>query len=140
GIGLSIAKQLLESGAEVALHHFRHSEDLIELQRRFQQTARKVKVDLSDLQQSKELVLKATAALNGLDVVINNAGICLEADSKSDKWDKVWETTFAINTRAVGIICKEAINHFREQGDGYIVNISSRAAFRGDTAEYMAYA
>ena len=140
GIGYAIGKQLLESGAEVVLQHFRHSEDLIELQRQYPSTARKVKTDLSDLNQSKALVSKAIAALNGLDVLVNNAGVCIPADTKSDKWDAVWEKTMSVNTRAVGVTCKDAINHFVNNGGGHIVNISSRAAFRGDTDSYMAYA
>ena len=37
-------------------------------------------------------------------------------------------------------MCKKAIEHFLENGGGRIINISSRAAFRGDTSDYLAYA
>jgi NAD(P)-dependent dehydrogenase (short-subunit alcohol dehydrogenase family) len=37
-------------------------------------------------------------------------------------------------------MCREAIRHFRKRGGGIIVNIASRAAFRGDTSDYMNYA
>jgi len=46
----------------------------------------------------------------------------------------------AVNTTAVGILSKEFVDHARTQGNGRIVMISSRAAFRGDTPDYMAYA
>jgi NAD(P)-dependent dehydrogenase (short-subunit alcohol dehydrogenase family) len=45
-----------------------------------------------------------------------------------------------VNTNALAIICKEYIEHARMNKNGRIVNISSRAAFRGDTTDYLAYA
>jgi NAD(P)-dependent dehydrogenase (short-subunit alcohol dehydrogenase family) len=45
-----------------------------------------------------------------------------------------------VNLRAVGLLCRAAIRHFGERGGGRIVTIASRAAFRGDTLEYLAYA
>jgi NAD(P)-dependent dehydrogenase (short-subunit alcohol dehydrogenase family) len=41
---------------------------------------------------------------------------------------------------AVADLCRYAILHFKEQGGGTIVNISSRAAFRGDLPDSMHYA
>ena len=38
------------------------------------------------------------------------------------------------------MLCKLAIPIFKRQGGGRIINIASRAAFRGDTDEYLAYA
>jgi NAD(P)-dependent dehydrogenase (short-subunit alcohol dehydrogenase family) len=45
-----------------------------------------------------------------------------------------------INTRASAILIRSAIPHFKQHGGGKIINIASRAAFRGDTEEYLAYA
>ena len=36
-------------------------------------------------------------------------------------------------------LCREAINSFRDQGGGKIINIASRAAFRGEVPEQMPY-
>ncbi len=46
----------------------------------------------------------------------------------------------AINLEAVGLLTKLGIEHFRDQGGGRFVYIGSRAAFRGETEEYLAYA
>jgi len=46
----------------------------------------------------------------------------------------------AVNTTSLGIICKEYVEHAKKEKQGRIINISSRAAFRGDTTDYMAYA
>ncbi len=76
-----------------------------------------------------------------VDVLVNNAGIALSSDLEKDDlaWMADWEKTFAVNTRATGLLCKKAIQHFYQTGGGRIVNISSRAAFRGDTMDYLAY-
>ena len=46
----------------------------------------------------------------------------------------------AVNLTAAAVLCRAAVAHFRERGEGRIVNIASRAAFRGDQPDYLAYA
>ena len=48
--------------------------------------------------------------------------------------------TMNVNLRAAGILSRMAIRHFQSHNGGKIINISSRAAFRGDNAESLAYA
>jgi len=45
-----------------------------------------------------------------------------------------------VNLTAAAILCRAAIRHFLNQGGGRIINIASRAAFRGDTPDHLAYA
>jgi NAD(P)-dependent dehydrogenase (short-subunit alcohol dehydrogenase family) len=45
-----------------------------------------------------------------------------------------------VNLIAAADLCREAIPHFAERGGGIIVNVASRAAFRGDQPELMHYA
>ncbi|MCY7293211.1 MAG: SDR family oxidoreductase [Ferruginibacter sp.] len=61
-------------------------------------------------------------------------------DLPTAEWLQIWEQTFAVNTTAVGILCKEFVEHAKAQQNGRIVNIASRAAFRGDTPDYLGYA
>ena len=49
-------------------------------------------------------------------------------------------TPIQINLRAVDLLCRLAVDHFQQHGGGRIINVASRAAFRGDDPEYMAYA
>jgi NAD(P)-dependent dehydrogenase (short-subunit alcohol dehydrogenase family) len=57
------------------------------------------------------------------------------------EWTDDWLKTMDVNVNAVGLLCKRSIVQFQKQEDGgRIVNIPSRAAFRGDTADYLAYA
>ena len=46
-----------------------------------------------------------------------------------------------VNLHSPAILCKKAVQHFiQKKASGRIINISSRAAYRGETADYLAYA
>ncbi len=75
-----------------------------------------------------------------LDVLINNAGIFLMSPLESDNWTNDWNKTLNTNLRSAGLLSRLAILHFQKIKGGRIINISSRAAFRGDDPEHLAYA
>jgi NAD(P)-dependent dehydrogenase (short-subunit alcohol dehydrogenase family) len=77
-----------------------------------------------------------------IDVVILNAGVFLSHSSRSDPkyWLAVWKKTMAINLDSVGLLTKLGLDHFLKVGEGRFVYIGSRAVFRGETEEYLAYA
>lgn len=77
------------------------------------------------------------------EVLINNAGVFADADFgvSDEEWLSNFDQTIQVNLRSVGLLCKWAINAWKERGiEGRIINISSRAAQRGDTQEYANYA
>ncbi|WP_069131700.1 SDR family NAD(P)-dependent oxidoreductase [Rhodohalobacter halophilus] len=103
-----------------------------------------VQVDLGDFEQI-ESKLKPLFFANKYfpDVLINNAGIFQDADFKvSDTdWLAVWDRTMNVNLRSSALLTKWFINaHSENKSEGIVINISSRAAYRGDTQEYAAYA
>src|SRR3989338_4363057 len=63
---------------------------------------------------------------NGIDVLINNAGIGYFEEIvnlDTEKFDDVMNT----NLRAVFLVCKHSLKNMYEKGRGHIVNISSLA-------------
>ncbi|MDQ8755949.1 SDR family oxidoreductase [Sphingosinicella sp. LHD-64] len=103
-----------------------------------------IAADLADPAAPAALWREAVAALDGrVDVLVNNAGIFEAAPialSDAD-WAKSWDRTMRVNLTAAGGLCRLAVNHFRERGGGgRIVNISSRAGYRGDSPDHWAYA
>ena len=77
-----------------------------------------------------------------IDVLVNNAGI-FEAnpiEQADEAWATAWERTMRINLTASAELCRLAVLHFREKGGGRIVNVASRAAYRGDSPQHWHYA
>lgn len=77
-----------------------------------------------------------------IDVLVNNAGV-FEAgpiEGDHDAWLGVWERTMTVNLTASAELCRLAVLHFREHGGGRIVNVASRAAYRGDSPHHWHYA
>jgi NAD(P)-dependent dehydrogenase (short-subunit alcohol dehydrogenase family) len=142
GIGKALARQFAASGAAVAVHYHRNRDAAEALAVALGHGARVFEADLGDTAACERLFEDVVAAYGRLDVLVNNAGIALKIplSSNTPVWDQGWEATLAVNLRAVALLCRLAIRHFQEQGGGRIINVASRAAFRGDRAEYMAYA
>lgn len=99
--------------------------------------------DLADPATPARLWATALDRLQGrVDVLVNNAGV-FEAnpiDLDDADWSAGWARTMQINLTASAELCRLAILHFQKQGGGRIVNIASRAAYRGDSPAHWHYA
>jgi 3-oxoacyl-[acyl-carrier protein] reductase len=142
GIGKAIAEQLLKSGAKVAAHYNASAIQLDGLTENQLKNLSTFKADLSNADEAAALFDEVAESLGHVDVIVNNAGLALKSEVNGSMSDFIskWQTTMAVNLQAVGILCKQAIMHFSGRKSGIIINISSRAAFRGDTSIYLAYA
>ena len=99
--------------------------------------------DLSDPDATSALWWDAMNRLDGrIDVLINNAGIFEDApiEEPDDAWRAAWERTMRINLTAAAELSRLAVLHFHQKGGGRIVNVASRAAYRGDSAAHWHYA
>src|SRR5262252_476406 len=132
GIGAAAYNLLKSTGQNVAGHSTRGSEELIP-------------GDLADASAPRRIWEAALGRLGGrIDVLVNNAGIYESVSdfADEDEWHAQWQRTMTINLQASADLCRLAVNHFRErEGDvGRIVNIASRAAYRGDSPNHWHYA
>ncbi len=144
GVGLAAARLFAAQGAELVLHANR-SVALAE------QTARDigpralgvVAADLALPGEGDWLFAEADALAEGrLDVVVNNAGIYRAspmAGAAAD-WHASWAEVLQVNLLAVADICRAAVAAFAGRGGGCLINIASRAGYRGDDGEHTAYA
>lgn len=142
GIGAVTVQTLADAGADVILHYGR-------TQPAAQAIAENIGRDRCYLLQADLAVANASFALwqaaiawkGQIDVLVNNAGIIQAAGVDDDEiWADAWQQTLQVNLIAVADLCREAIRHFRDRAGGTIINVASRAAFRGDAPEYMHYA
>lgn len=135
GIGQAIAVRFAEYGANVAINYLRQPEEASDTEdqvlacvtRVRQEGVRDVLVrgDVSEEDDVVALVGLAVSQLDGLDVLINNAGIQISRPSEelsSADFDKV----LAVNLRGAFLCAREAIRHFLDaQRPGVIINVSS---------------
>ena len=142
GIGRAIAKQLSDSGAEIIIHCNNNVAEAEKLKLELVNPAFIESCDLSNVDQVVGFIPKLVEKYGPISGLVNNAGISRSApDSLStQEWVKIWQETIQVNTTALGILCKEFVDQALINQNGRIVNISSRAAFRGDTTDYIAYA
>ena len=85
----------------------------------------------------------AAQADGGIDVLVNNAGLFdpVPLGTSEESWSEGWARGLAINLQAPADLCRLAVAHWRKRGTGgRIVNVASRAAYRGDGIDYGHYA
>lgn len=143
GIGRSIVNFLLENKAKVAIHYNRNGAHIEDIIQKYPDKAIPFQYDFEQLDRIPSFMDIVVQKMGHIDVLVNNAGIALSSDisGPDDEWINAWKKTMDINLNAVGFLCKKAIQHFLERNSGgKIINISSRAAFRGDREDYMDYA
>jgi 3-oxoacyl-[acyl-carrier protein] reductase len=142
GIGSAIARTAASAGANVVVHDVT-SASLEPLVAELGSRARAVPADLRDAVATDGLWRDAYAVHGRIDVLVNNAGIFPEAplDGTLEDWLAVWQRSLAVNLLAPAILSRAAILAAPGQRDGVIiVNIASRAAFRGEDPDYWHYA
>jgi NAD(P)-dependent dehydrogenase (short-subunit alcohol dehydrogenase family) len=136
GIGRAIAMAFAAGGARVAVN-FRS--DTASAQRTLEDLHGSghvmVQSDVSTSEGSARAVDETVARLGRLDIAVNNAGIYESqpvASTGADEWMQTWRRIIETNLTGPAEVCFHAARHMIENGAGRIVNVSSRAAFRGE--------
>jgi NAD(P)-dependent dehydrogenase (short-subunit alcohol dehydrogenase family) len=143
GIGKVITSTLVGAGAKVVAHYHGNEAGVKALRSELgAERVRPIRADLGARDGAFGLWREAIATSPAIDVVINNAAVMPAAsiESDSDHWHQAWDATLRVNLVAAADLCREAIKHFASRKGGIIVNVASRAAFRGDAPEHMHYA
>jgi 3-oxoacyl-[acyl-carrier protein] reductase len=124
GIGREVARQLAAEGASVTTCGRGKAPGVGE--------ALHVSCDLAIAGEPERAVAETVAALGGLDVLVNNAGIARQArfENVDDaEWDAYWQLNVMSYVRAI----RAALPHLQTVGNGVIVNVSSTAGKRPST-------
>lgn len=143
GIGKAVATKLAEAGATIAIHYNKNVREAENLAHILGNESKAFQADLSLPDEASKLFDRIALEMGSIEIVINNAGVAISApiNASEEDWQKAWNDTMMVNLTSPAVICRKAIDHFlKRKSSGRIINISSRAAFRGDQAEYMAYA
>jgi len=129
GLGLSLVKQLLAAGNNVAAT----SRNLADLEKAVgggQANFLPLAVDLTDETSVKDSVSAAVSAFGQIDIVVNNAGYGL-IGSLEELSDKESRDNFEVNVFGMLNVIRNLMPHLRTQKSGHIINISSIGGFSG---------
>lgn len=127
GFGRALAEEVLANGDRVVATA-RKPEVLQDLVDKFPETARAVKLDVTDTVDAKNSVREAVAEFGRIDVLVNNAGYAL-VGAIEETSDEQIRQQFDTNVFGVLNVTREALPVFREQKSGHIVNIGSVVGF-----------
>ncbi len=142
GIGRAIALELARQGANVTVNYAGNeakAQMVVEEIQKLGAKAFKVKADVTNEADVKDMVKQIISEFGSLDILINNAGITrdnLLMRMKEEEFDQV------INTNLKGVfICTKAVTRqMMKQRNGKIVNVASVVGVSGNPgqANYVA--
>ncbi|MEN4447086.1 SDR family NAD(P)-dependent oxidoreductase [Mycobacterium sp. SM3041] len=133
GIGRATAAAFLAAGARVAIGDL-DAEQCRDVAAELDPLAVGLPLDVTSGASFGDFLDRASTAMGGLDVVVNNAGI-MPTGAFLDEDDIMTDRMVAINLRGVITGTRLAANHFRQNGrHGSIVNVASLAGLFGAPA------
>jgi glucose 1-dehydrogenase len=128
GIGEAVAIRLAEEGADVVVNYHSHPEGANHVVDSIKKLGRRcvaIGADLAQVEEVRHLVQESVQQLGPLDVLVNNAGIEVNADF----WkvtDTDYERVLAVNLKGVFFATQAFVQHLMDTGrPGKIINMSS---------------
>jgi len=139
GVGKETARACAKAGARVILHFNVSQDEAVALAKEIDAVGC-VAADLSQKGAADRLWLKAKTMAGKIDALVNNAGVYRETPlHNAQNWTTGWADQLQVNVMAPCELMRNAINAWGTKG-GAIVNIASRAAYRGDGPDHAGYA
>ena len=126
GIGKAIALELALNGAKVAVNFFDEKEKALATAEEISRIsgAIAVKADVSNLEETKKMVLEVKQKFGRIDILVNNAAITIDKTfrkSTKEEWEKIMRT----DLDSMFNVTYPVLETMLEQGNGSIVNIAS---------------
>jgi 3-oxoacyl-[acyl-carrier protein] reductase len=142
GIGSATARTVADRGGHVVVHDISATklEGLVD---ELGGSATPLVADLGDMSAAAALWRDAESVKGRIDVLVNNAGFYPPAplEDSLEQWIAVWDRSLDVHLKAPAVLCRAAVASFSGRpGGGIIINLASRAAFRGEDPEYWHYA
>src|SRR5246127_1860974 len=129
GIGAATAARFLEEGSRVCLLD-RDAAACDHVKRELPGLGEAIIADVTDLRQVEAAFAEAIRLMDGIDVLINNAGISIRhkfLDITPEEWDRV----IAVNLTGMFFVAQTAARHMWERGSGAILQTASTNGVMG---------
>lgn len=143
GIGASITRHFIDSGANVAIHYYSSAataNELMEYALEKGQKAVVIQGDLTKEAAANTVVEKTIAAFGGLDILINNTGSLVARKMLNEITTEFWQQVLDINLTSMLFVTSAASPFLTKNENSSIVNLSSLAGRKGGHAGSLAYA
>ncbi|MDR0904353.1 MAG: 3-oxoacyl-[acyl-carrier-protein] reductase [Ruminococcus sp.] len=142
GIGKAIAVRLAKDGFDIAVNDLNEAafegSDVIELCESFGVRAERFYANVADSRECEALVKAVAEIFDGIDVLVNNAGITRDG-LMARMSDEQYDSVIAVNQKSVFNMMKYAGNLMSRAKKGSIINVSSVAGIYGNPGQ-MNYA
>lgn len=129
GIGAATAVRFLDEGSVVCILD-RDAEARRRITNELPKLAGALDADVSNLSQVQAAFAEAIKLMDGVDILINNAGISIRhnfLDITPEEWDKV----IAVNLTGVFYVAQTAARHMMDRGSGVILQTASTNGIMG---------
>ncbi|OQP53553.1 oxidoreductase [Niastella populi] len=131
GLGLALAKRLLEQGYRVTATS-RNAAQLVSAIENASDNFLPLGVDLTNPDAVKKAIADTVEKFGQLDVIVNNAGYGM-GGTVEEFTEEELQQSFSVNVFAPVYVMQAALPYMRKQRSGHIINISSIAGFAGAT-------
>jgi 3-oxoacyl-[acyl-carrier protein] reductase len=130
GIGLALSREFASSGADVVM---------VDVDREIESTAEAIggRGLVGDVSASKDVdrvVQEAASATGRIDILVNNAGV-LRDGLLWKLTDEDWDLVLAVHLGGAFKCTRACVPHFRELGEGRVINVTSYSGLRGNRGQ-----
>lgn len=132
GIGRAAVMMLAREGADIVICDVdaKAGQAVVAEVEALGRVALALPTDSSDGDQVRRLVKEAAERFGRIDILVNSAGIAI-AGTIRELTEDLWDRIIAVHLKSMFLCSQAAVEHMIPQGWGRIVNIISRAAFKG---------
>lgn len=134
GIGRATAILFARAGSDVALNYLSHEEAAEKVRGEIGKIGRDClifKADISRKDDVDSMVDGVIKKWGRIDILVNNAGIWTYGEM-GNMSEEVWAETMKINLDGIFYTCNSVVPFMKERKKGWIINVSSTAAIRGE--------
>ena len=142
GIGESITRHFIDSGANVAIHYFSSADtadNLVEYASSQGVKAVAIAGDLTKEADANAMVDKTAETFGGIDILINNAGSLVARRALGEMDTDFWHKVMDINMTSMMFVTRAAAPHLAKNENSSIVNLASLAGRKGGHAGSLVY-
>lgn len=134
GIGRAAAILFAKAGSDIALNFISREDAALEVKKEIENTGKECllfKADISLHKDVNRMIQGILSKWGEIDVLVNNAGIWTYGEM-GNMDEEVWSQTMKVNLDGVFYVCNAVVPLMKERKRGWIINVSSTAALRGE--------